>query len=367
LVKTGDGTLVLSGLDNTYTGGTAVNGGVVEAASVADATAVGRIGTGYLAIANNATFRYTGTGSETTTRNFWIDTGSDNKTIEIVSATASVTFSGTGGNINKPFTKTGDGALTIADQINAGATVTVNAGRLTLTGANAYTGATTVNGGVLAVNGTSIADGGDLYLTATGAVEVSGTETVNALYINGVQQIAGTYGATGSGATFTDNTRFSGTGVVNVLTGALPPYQAWAQAKGLDGTEGKDPALTVDPDGDGVNNLLEFYLDGNPLANNGAILPQPDLSDPLYLKFTFKRLDEAEGDVISQVMQFGTDLTGWVDVALPAASFTHTSGPANGVIVTVVENGAAADDITVAIPIGYEQDGRLFGRIRVVK
>ena len=372
ITKTGAGRLQITGA-NTSTGGMSLNGGSLEVASIADAGGVGSLGVyttgspGYLGIANNATFRYTGTGSQTSARNLWIDTGNETKTIEVVSETASITFSGTGGNINKPFTKTGAGALTLADVINPGATVTVAAGRLTLNGVNTYTGDTTVSGGVLAVNGSSIADGGDLYVANSGVVEVTGVETVEALYINGVQQIAGTYGATGSGATFINNTHFSGTGVVNVLTGALPPYQSWAQAKGLDGTSGKDPALTADPDGDGVINLLEFYLDGHPLTNNGAVLPQADLTDPLYLKFTFKRLDEAEGDVISQVMQFGADLAGWVDVTLPAASFTHTSGPANGVIVTVVENGAAADDITVAIPRTYEVGGKLFGRVRVVK
>jgi hypothetical protein len=45
----------------------------------------------------------------------------------------------------------------------------------------------------------------------------TGTETIAALYINGVAQAAGTYGATDSGATFIDDVHFSGTGVLQVI------------------------------------------------------------------------------------------------------------------------------------------------------
>ncbi len=165
LVKTGVGTLTLTGADNSYTGGTAVNGGVLEAASVADVASAGRIGTGYLGIANDATFRYTGTGAETTARNLWIDTGSQNKTIDVVSETASLTFSGTDGNINKPFTKAGLGALTLVDSIVTDGAVTVTAGRLTLTGDNTHTGTTTINGGTL-----QIGSGGATGTMGSGAV-----------------------------------------------------------------------------------------------------------------------------------------------------------------------------------------------------
>jgi hypothetical protein len=50
----------------------------------------------------------------------------------------------------------------------------------------------------------------------------SGTETIAALYINGLLKEAGTYGATGSGATFIDDTHFRGTGVLNVGAVVVP-------------------------------------------------------------------------------------------------------------------------------------------------
>ena len=43
-------------------------------------------------------------------------------------------------------------------------------------------------------------------------------ETVNKLILNGVGQIAGTYGSTLSLATFKNDEYFSGTGILNVLS-----------------------------------------------------------------------------------------------------------------------------------------------------
>ncbi len=362
--KIGIGTMVTTG-NNSYTGGTNANGGILEVSSVADAGGVGSIGVytsgipGYLGIANDGTFRYTGTGSQTSARNLWIDTGAQNKTIEVTSATGDITFSGTGGNINKPFTKTGAGALTLADVINVGATVIVNGGRLSLTGANAYTGDTAVLAGTLAVNGTAIANTNKLIIDG-GKVEPTGTEVVDTLYFGGVQQIAGTWGATGSGATNIDDVRFAGTaGVISVTTGPAG-YVTWAGLKGL--TSGNN-GVSQDPDNDGINNLQEFYFDGDPLANNQAILPQLS-SDATYMILTFKRRDDAETDIISQNAQWGSDLIGWTPATITAAS---AAADANGVIINVVENGTAPDDVTVSIPRANAIGFKLFGRVVIVK
>ena len=59
-------------------------------------------------------------------------------------------------------------------------------------------------------------------------------------------------------------------------------YDAWATLKGLDGSN-NDPAS--DADKDGTSNLMEFYLDGNPLANDPSILPVSTL-DATYLKLS---------------------------------------------------------------------------------
>jgi autotransporter-associated beta strand protein len=360
--KTGTGTLVISG-NNTYTGGTNANGGVLEVSSIADAGGVGSIGTGYLGVANDGTFRYTGTGTETSARNLWIDTGVQNKTIEVTSTTGSITFSGTGGNINKPFTKTGLGALTLADVIDVGATVTVNGGRLSLTGANTYTGDTVVESGTLAVNGSSIANTNKLVINS-GKVEPTGNEVVDTLYFGAVQQAAGTWGATGSGATNIDDTRFSGTGVVTVTTGPAG-FSSWIAGFGL---AVGDQDAGDDPDFDGISNAIEFVLGGNPATGvDTALLPTIELvttdlgaGSTDYLKFTFRRTDASV--IHNPAAQYDTDLAG---------TWTTAVNGTDGIVVQSTNDFYAPapngiDQVIYYIPRSLAAPGTsLFGRLNV--
>ena len=110
--------------------------------------------------------------------------------------------------------------LTISGDISGtgGLTKTLN-GPLKLTGSNDYSGDTTVNAGTLEVYGSSISDAGKLIIDG-GLVKPNGTERVDTLFFGDVQQDAGTYGATGSGAGTISDAHFSGSaGVVEVLSG----------------------------------------------------------------------------------------------------------------------------------------------------
>lgn len=118
-------------------------------------------------------------------------------------------------------------------------------------GANTYEGGTTIAGGTLTVtssgklgsgdvsvsagatldldSGTAVSDQANVSLdvgTSTyGVVNLASgvTETVGTLTINGVLQYAGTYGATGSGAEFSADNHFVGTGKLLVLDGKPRP------------------------------------------------------------------------------------------------------------------------------------------------
>jgi autotransporter-associated beta strand protein len=346
LVKQGAGTLVLAG-PNSYTGGNEVLAGVLSASTVEN-DAMGGIGNGYLAVKNNATFRYTGTGNEVTTRNLFLDSGG--AVMDIVEATADLTFSPAGGAVNAPVTKLGAGSLTIGYVMSGAAAITVEAGILATSGVNTYSGDTTVNGGTLIVNGSSIPDFGVLSIAATAVVDVNGNEVVSELNLNGVKQAAGTYGATGSGAANIDDVHFSGTGVITVIEG----YAAWKidPANGL--TAGVNDGAAQDPDQDGISNLLEYTLGGSPLTANQSILPQGVISGA-NLVYTFKRSDASESDT-TQVVQYGSDLAGWTDINIGAAS----SG-----VVTIVENTDDEDDVTVTIPMGINI--KLFARLAVTE
>jgi autotransporter-associated beta strand protein len=129
-------------------------------------------------------------------------------------------------------------------------------GTLTITGANTYTGTTYVSSGTLIVgdgtnssrlgttgdifvaagslldlrNGSAIADDAKLTLTLSGLfngrinLAASINETVGSLYFGSSSQVAGTWGATGSGATHISDTYFTGEGILTVV----PEPATWA-------------------------------------------------------------------------------------------------------------------------------------------
>ncbi|MEI6606881.1 MAG: autotransporter-associated beta strand repeat-containing protein, partial [Verrucomicrobiota bacterium] len=108
----------------------------------------------------------------------------------------------------------------------------IGSGTLTLSGANSYGGNTALSAGSLSLSPTAaggyLVDGGDVYLT-TGAVlnlSTGGTTTdiIRSLYIDGVPQATGVWGADGSGAEHT-STLITGSGKLSVTTfGAATSY-----------------------------------------------------------------------------------------------------------------------------------------------
>lgn len=106
----------------------------------------------------------------------------------------------------------------------------LGAGTLTLTASNTYTGDTTINAGTLIITSPYLADTANVNIAASGKLQLNfaGTDVVNGLTIAGVAQPAGTYGATGSGATHIDDVHFAGTGVLQV--GAAAPVLNVSQA-----------------------------------------------------------------------------------------------------------------------------------------
>lgn len=215
------------------------------------------------------------------------------------------------------------------------------AGKLTLTGANSYTGNTTVNTGTLSLSQANL-DDASVVTIATGAtldLTHATADVVATLVINGATMADGTYGATGSGAPI-ENAAITGTGRIQVGSN---PYDTWAAAKGLTGA---DALAAADPDQDGMSNLLEYFLDGNPKA----FTARPAIAaDGSTLSISFKRRDDAEADVAAQFVRVSTDLMNWTDVAIPAAS-----GTVGVITFTIQENGAAPDDITATVAKGTD-------------
>lgn len=278
-------------------------------------------------------------------------------------------LSGAGGTIGNYSTAT-PATLTVGDSSNTSYAGTLSngaaaplaltktgTGTLTLTAATSYTGNTTVSQGKLALATASLADTSTVTIASGAVLELdSGTsDTIASLNLGGTTFSSGVFNSSHP----VYGAYFAGTG--SLVVGAAG-YDAWAASKGLDGTPGKEKGATDDPDKDGIQNLAEFYLDGNPLANDQGILPVATL-DASYLTLSFKRRDDAELDVASQAIQYGTNVAAWTDVSIGALS--STSGA--GVIVTVTENADAPDTITVQIPRTLNLGGKLFARLNVTK
>ncbi len=201
LVKTGTGTLTLSGI-NSYTGGTTINGGTIAVAS----------DTGLGAVAGPLAF-----GGGTLRFNAAFD----------LAATRAVTLNAGGGSID-----TNGFSAGITQNISgAGGLTKTGMGTLTLSGINTYTGGTTVNDGTLVVNGSiassaaTVNSGGTLGGTGTlGSTTIASGGTlapgnsIGTLSVNGNLAFgSGSFYRVEVSATSADRTNVTG---IATLTGA---------------------------------------------------------------------------------------------------------------------------------------------------
>jgi autotransporter-associated beta strand protein len=230
---------------------------------------------------------------------------------------------------------------------------------LTLNGLNTYTGDTTLAQGTLTLGQPVLADAAAVRVTTgtTLALPHGQADTVNALFIDGVQQPAGTY--TSSNAAF-----ISGSGSLVVTTGSVSdPFAAWATAKGLDGSPGKEAGFGDDPDRDGVDNGLEWILGGEPLDGKSGGLVKATATAAGGLTLTFTRNDDSVGQAALVVEYNGTLGAPWNTATIGETN----SGPdANGVTVAI-DTATNPDAVTVTIPAANAVAGKLFARLKATK
>lgn len=240
------------------------------------------------------------------------------------------------------------------------------AGLLTLSGANSYTSDTTVAQGTLRLTTPSLADASKVRLTTGAFLDLTfpaGTpDTVNTLLIDGVAQVAGTWGSLASTAT-NKTARITGTGILQVTT-AGDKYLTWADGFPLLVTATDRLPLT-DFDHDGFPNLLEFVLGGDPTVSSQDISPELQPLGATQIVLTFKRSDDSESPVTTQTVETSTNLGNWATGVIPpiVIGAGNSSGP--GYSVTVAENGALADDVTATID--RDSNVTLFARLKAVK
>ncbi len=406
------GTLVLTGL-NTFTGGTVLRQGTLTVNTLKNygvPSSLGAPATGSIVIApnNSSTLSYTGTG-DTTNRPIQVGgigsaattaTVANNGTGALVftaaafntpvgittgSAARSLGLAGTFGNTATPNEIQG----VIADNTLNGATAPADRISLTkggtgawrLSGANTYTGSTTISAGTLILglshvlpDTTSVSIGAatldaDTRTDTAGTLDITGAATIRfgtggALrfadssaidWTGGTLTITGTFvsgsslrfGTNSSGLTATQLARISkpGGGAV-ALNGSgflidlsAGSYAAWAS------TNAPGTTPTQDQDNDGVSNGVEYVLGGTALTDDLSKLPAISNSGGNIL-FSFQRAQASINANSAVTIQVGTTLLAWPDNYAVGADTTTSSSS-----VTVVKGVPVGfDTVTLSIP-----------------
>jgi autotransporter-associated beta strand protein len=221
-------------------------------------------------------------------------------------------------------------------------------GTLLLSGDHSYQGDTTVAEGTLSLATTGLADGSPVEVGNAAVLDMdyAGTDTVAALFINGVQQPAGVYDASHPSG------RFSGSGTLTVTSGpTATPYQTWETENGIAGA-----GSSADSDNDGVANGIEFVLGGDPSGpgSSSAHLLPTATKDATHFEFVFRRTDGSAAS--TPFVEFGSELGAW------AIAQDGTGG-----VTIATDNdfhGPGVDRVRVRIPLP-SGDSSLFARLRV--
>ena len=99
-----------------------------------------------------------------------------------------------------------------------------------------------------------------------------------------------------------------------IVEGTSTPVGAWATEFGLADRSAAEQALDADPDADGISNLLEYALGGDPLKSDGsAFMPSMDTTSGSLVITFFKIKGDSNVTLDVQLSSKLSDPNGWDD------------------------------------------------------
>ena len=325
--------------------------------AIANASNVSRI----FDVAAAATLDVTGTfeDANTTTANGLTKTGSGTMILS-----AANTYTGPTAVIQGTLHVNGStaSAISVADTATLGGTgaisgaVTINNGG-TLAPGNSVG---TLTAGLVAINGKlaieidgSSADRlnvtGNLNIT-NATLALTGTPTGPEVIIASFGSLTGSAFATITGLPSGYHVTYDLPNKQIKLTAVSTGFAGWIGTTGV-----SNPAADADPDFDGIPNVIEYILGGDPSQPDSTLVPKASIISA-NLVFAFDRVDSSETSDITLLVEAGTTLSSWPETFIIGA----TSSPG----VVIQENEAAPDRITVTIPQGGAP--AKFARLRAI-
>jgi autotransporter-associated beta strand protein len=270
------------------------------------------------------------TGPTTVNQGVLLVNGStSNQSALRIAATATL---GGDGTVNGPIVVDSGGTLAPGSPIgtlNAGSTITLN-------------GTLAIEIGEASADQLSVAR--NLNIT-NATLAISGTPTLDEYVIASFGSITGTAFAGVTGLPVGYHLVYDESGR-RIILAAIGGYDGWAASHMVAG----GPA--DDDDTDGLANLLEYVLRGDPKMASTVLMPTLRVNDGSAV-FQFSREAQTVQDTI-QVFQLGADLVAWTELPLVA-----------GEMVSIVseDDRPGMEQVTITVPTG--PSGRLFGRLKV--
>jgi autotransporter-associated beta strand protein len=259
ITKNGNGTLVLTNNTNSWTGATIINGGVLRLGATSNNAA----GAGLGNVLPSGT-------AVTIAQGAALDLAGRNQTIGSLAGAGFLTNSN--GGVTSTLTVGGNNSSTVFSGILTAASVSrlnlvkEGSGTLTLSGANNYTGTTTINGGVISVS--SLGNGG-----IAGGIGAATNAAAN-LIING-----GTLRYTGISPRYTTGTGTFGNGDLSLSLGAVGVTTAGPFATGTLNTP-RTWAGTLYYDSHNINGSAGYGFFGDGCAGTLGKTSMPASSQP---------------------------------------------------------------------------------------